>query len=390
MVALWKLGEGMQQCIADILFGSNQRPSTTKPRALARAPVHPTSTGTNLLDLPNELIYAIGVTAERRDTKALSATCRRLRANLASVVLSRVKLSISLSATSRGAYTFAPLGEHGDNLGLVKRSARPPSFAGELLSMSHVADIIKAMASLKSLSLDVRVLSTDEVRSLVQKLFSVPRIPPQCLEPGCKMDRRCLMKSLEEDTDPESFRFTAAPGFSAHLESLTIDQSMRIMRSKSRPESINHCRIGYIAEGFPRLKSLVYREPLGNGNPFFDPNFTVDDIPTDGTMLGTVLKEKLPTLQRFVCTILFVDTNDLVPNLSRLRPFVGLVTGDHPTLNEMVIIISNMRLVCWERGSNQISMKECDVPWLFGSMSRFDQSMRESNLLNAIPLDSDE
>ncbi|GKU15332.1 unnamed protein product [Fusarium langsethiae] len=340
MVALWKLGEGMQQCIADILFGSNQRPSTTKLRALARAPVHPTSTCLNLLDLPNELIYAIGVTAEKRDTKALSATWRRLRANLASVVLSRVKLSISLSTTSRGAYTFAPLGEHCENLGLVKeatvsfnrRGARPPSFAGELLSMSRVADIIKPMASLKSLSLDVRVLSTGEVGSLVQKLFSVPRIPPQCLEP----------------------------------------------------------RIGYIAEGFPRLKSLVYREPLGNGYPFFDPNFTVDDIPTDGTMLGTVLKEKLPTLQRFVCKILFVDTNDLVPDLSRFRPFIGLVTGDHPTLNEMVIIISNMRLICWERGSNQISMNECDAPWFFGSMSRFDQSMRESNLLNAIPLDSDE
>ncbi|KAM0389053.1 hypothetical protein ACHAQC_008931 [Fusarium culmorum] len=83
MVVLWNLGGGIQQCIADTLFGSNKRPPTTKPTALAK---HRPRAKFNLLDLPNELIYAVGVAAERRDAKALSTTCRRLRENLASVV----------------------------------------------------------------------------------------------------------------------------------------------------------------------------------------------------------------------------------------------------------------------------------------------------------------
>lgn len=118
MVVLWNLSEGIQQCVADTLFGSNKRPPTTKPTALAK---HRPRAKFNLLDLPNELIYAVGVAAERRDARALSTTCRRLRENLASVVWSRVKLSIGLCETSSDIDTFvAYLEEHCEKFGLIK------------------------------------------------------------------------------------------------------------------------------------------------------------------------------------------------------------------------------------------------------------------------------
>ncbi|KAM0236854.1 hypothetical protein ACHAPO_004896 [Fusarium lateritium] len=180
MVAFWRLGEGIQQCIMDILFGSNQRPLTTKPRALAKIGVYPTSTGPNLLDLPNELIYAIGAVADNRDSRSLSATCHRLQANLTSVAWSRVKLSVSLCEISNDIYTFTPyLGEHYERLGLIKEvtinfndcDTGPPCYTGEPLSMSRVADLIKAMTSLKSLSLDARALPTEGIKTLADELL---------------------------------------------------------------------------------------------------------------------------------------------------------------------------------------------------------------------------
>ncbi|KAH7003959.1 hypothetical protein EDB82DRAFT_485642 [Fusarium venenatum] len=399
MVAFWRLGGGIQQCIADTLFGSNQRPSTTEPRALAKMRVHPTSTGPNLLDLPNELIYAIGAVADNRDSRSLSATCRRLQVNLTSVVWSRVKLSISLCEISNDIYTFIPyLGEHYERLGLTKEvtinfndcDTRPPCYTGELLPVHRVADFIKAMTSLKSLSLDVRALSTDRIKTLADELCYGSRIQLRYLELRCRDNSRYLMKCFGEATNPGSFESIATPGFSSHVESLSINQPMRFAQSRSIPISINDDEIKYITERFSQLKSLVFRESICDESRFFHSYSTADEICMYGTMLGSVLKEKLPTLQRYICTIPLANLSYLVSHFFRLRPFISLVTGDHPALNEMVVIIGHMHLISWGRDSNQISLKECLGPWLFSSISTFDQTMRESRLLSTIPLSSDE
>ncbi|KAG8676668.1 hypothetical protein FPOAC1_002675 [Fusarium poae] len=361
--------------------------------------VHPTSTGPNLLDLPNELICAIGAAADNRDARSLSATCRRLQANLTSVVWSRVKLSISLCEISHDVYNFTPyLGEHCERLGLIKEVAinfddcdtRPPCYSGELLSTSRVASFIKAMTSLKSLSLDVRVLSAEGIKTLADELCYGSRIHLRYLELRCKDNGHYLMKCFGEATDPGSFKSIATPGFSSHVESLSINRPMGMTQSRSKPDSITHDEIKYIAKRYPRLKSLVFREVFLCLSSYSYLYFNDDELRMYGTMLGSVLKEKLPTLQRYVCTIPLFSQSSLVSHLSRLRPFISLVAGDHPALNEMVVIIRPTYLIRWERDSNQITLKECLGPWLFSSMSTFDQTMGESLLLNTIPLNSDE
>ncbi|QPC68157.1 hypothetical protein HYE67_010388 [Fusarium culmorum] len=390
MVVLWNLGGGIQQCIADTLFGSNKRPPTTKPTALAK---HRPRAKFNLLDLPNELIYAVGVAAERRDAKALSTTCRRLRENLASVVWSRIKLSIGLCETSSDIDTFvAYLEEHCEKFGLIKeatihfdgcRTESLPCCVDELLSVPKAACIINAMTSLESLSLDVQNLSAKQIKTLTDELRSGPNI--EVLELKCEKNSRCLMECVGEATDPGSSESIAAPESSSHLGS----QSTRTTTiSRPKPKSINDYGINYIAERFPQLKSLIVREPLFDGYQLTDSHFTADKIPMDSTMLGTALKEKLPNLQRFVCTIHFANPIDLAPHLSRFRPFIRAVAANHPALDEMMIILSRMYLICWKRESNHISLRECYGPWLFHSMPIFEQTVPESLLLNTVPLES--
>ncbi|UZP35380.1 hypothetical protein NXS19_003196 [Fusarium pseudograminearum] len=391
MVVLWNLGEGIQKCIADTLSGSNKRPPTTKPRALAK---HRPCANFNLLDLPNELIYAVGVAAERRDARALSTTCRRLRENLASVVWSRVKLSIGLCETSSDIDTFTTyLGEHCEKFGLIKeatihfdgcRTESPPCCADELLSVPKAAYINNAMRSLESLSLDVQNLSAKQIKTLIDELCFGSNV--EILELKCEKNSRCLMECVGEATDHGSSESIAAPEISSHLGS----QSTRTTMSRPKPKSISDYRINYIAERFPQLKSLVVREPLFDGYQLTDSHFTADEIPMDGTMLGTALKDKLPTLQRFVCTIHFTNPIDLVPHLSRFRLFISAVAANHPALDEMVIILSRMYLICWKRESNHISLRECYGPWLFRPMPIFEQTVLESLLLNTVPLESAE
>ncbi|CAF3453720.1 unnamed protein product [Fusarium graminearum] len=389
MVVLWNLSEGIQQCIADTLFGSNKRPPTTKLTALAK---HRPRAKFNLLDLPNELIYAVGVAAERRDARALSTTCRRLRENLASIVWSRVKLSIGLCVTSSDIDTFvAYLEEHCEKFGLIKeatihfdgcRTECPPCCVDELLSVPKAAYIINAMTSLESLSLDVQNLSAKQIKTLTDELRSGPNI--EVLELKCEKNSRCLMECVGEATGPGSSQSIAAPEISSHLGS----QSTRATISRPKHKSTNDCGINYIAERFPQLKSLVIREPLFDGYQLTNSHFTADKIPQiDGMMLGTALKEKLPTLQRFVCTIHFANPIDLVPHLSRFRPLISMAAANHPALNEMVIILSRMYLICWKRESNHISLRECYGPWLFRSMPIFEQTVLESLLLNTVPLE---
>ncbi|QPC77032.1 hypothetical protein HYE68_007784 [Fusarium pseudograminearum] len=348
MVVLWNLGEGIQKCIADTLFGSNKRPPTTKPRALAK---HRPCANFNLLDLPNELIYAVGAAAERRDARALSTTCRRLRADLASIVWSQVKLSIGLCETSSDIDTFTTyLGEHYEKFGLIKeatihfdgcRTESPPCCADELLSVSKAAYIINAMRSLESLSLDVQNLSAKQIKTLIDELCFGSNV--EVLELKCEKNSFYLMECVGEATDPGSSESIAAPEISSHL-----------------------------GKRFPQLKSLVVREPLFDGYQLTDSHFTADEIP------------------RFVCTIHFANPIDIVPHLSRFRLFISAVAANHPALDEMVIILSRMYLICWKRESNHISLRECYGPWLFRPMPIFEQTVLESLLLNTVPLESAE
>jgi hypothetical protein len=82
---------------------------------------HPTAPTFRLLDLPSELVHAVGVAAEIKDAIALSATCRRLRAHLASLVWLRVKFSINSSRRPHYILTLNPyLKEHRETLNLIK------------------------------------------------------------------------------------------------------------------------------------------------------------------------------------------------------------------------------------------------------------------------------
>ncbi|KAF4969109.1 hypothetical protein FSARC_3603 [Fusarium sarcochroum] len=369
--------------------------STKVPAAIERVPTH--------------IIHIIGSMTSAKDVENLSRTCSKLRSKLGRLVWSHVlihgnehdlisKLNILGPGVAKNREKLGfvrkarilltqerPLVSHG--CGDYEYEADFPIFLGHQHGAlpSAIIQTVGAMSTLKSLILILRGMADSQRNEFRFSLRLSPVLKLEHLRLDAEKDltntvlRQCLgtsLKALHLSRGVKSSSFKLAAGKFKGLEMLRLSLDGN-MATEMPTRSMNAQAIKDIATAFPHLKCLILCE--GPSNHPTGQRYTIR-TPTQRqafqrqvTKLADALREKMPELQRFACTLWRKRLGNNIaieavgPNDNQTltdqdwEPFftelMGRITDGHPLIQEVCILTELPRFYHWNSGTTRLVIR---------------------------------